>query len=115
VEIKVRKLAGATILDLKGALLVGEAERLCRDSVREQVEAGARKLAINLAGVPYMDSSGIGALVRIYNSVQQAGGRCRFYGATTKGRQLLKMVRLDKVLELVEDEQSALDALQASA
>jgi anti-anti-sigma factor len=111
VEIKVRRVGAATILDLDGPLLVGEAERICRDSVREHMDAGVRKLAINLSGVPYMDSSGIGALVRIFNTVQQIGGRCRFYGATKKGRQLLKMVRLDTVLELVEDEDSALAAL----
>lgn len=110
-EIKVRRVGAATVLDLEGPLLVGEAERTCRDSVREQVDAGARKLAINLSGVPYMDSSGIGALVRIFTAVQQVGGRCRFYGATKKGRQLLKMVRLDTVLELVEDEESALASL----
>lgn len=110
-EIKVRKSDGATILELSGALLVGEPERICRDTVRQHLEGGARKLAINLEGVPYMDSSGIGALVRVFNAVQQAGARCRFYGATRKVRQLLKMVRLDKVLELVEDEESALASL----
>ena len=71
----------------------------------------ARKLVINLSGVPYMDSSGIGALVSIFNGVHEVGGVCRFYGATRKGRQILKMVRLDTVLELVEDEQSALSSL----
>jgi anti-sigma B factor antagonist len=111
VEIKVRRAGAATIIDLNGPLLVGEAERVCRDSVREQLDAGARKLAMNLAGVPYMDSSGIGALVRIFNAVQQAGGHCRFYAATKKSRQLLKMVRLDTVLELAEDEESALASL----
>ena len=110
-EIKVRKSDGATILELSGALLVGEPERICRDTVREHLAGGARRLAINLEGVPYMDSSGIGALVRVFNAVQQAGARCRFYGATKKVRQLLKMVRLDKVLELVEDEESALASL----
>jgi anti-sigma B factor antagonist len=111
VEIKVRRVGAATILDLSGPLLVGEAERHCRDRVKEQVEVGARKLVINLSGVPYMDSSGIGALVSIFNGVHELGGVCRFYGATRKGRQLLRMVRLDTVLELVEDEESALSSL----
>jgi anti-sigma B factor antagonist len=104
-------VGAATILDLNGPLLVGEAERACRDRVRQQVDDGARKLVINLSGVPYMDSSGIGALVSIFNGVHEVGGVCRFFGATRKGRQLLKMVRLDTVLELVEDEKSALKSL----
>ena len=110
-DITVRKADGVTIVELAGALLVGEADRICRDTVRQQLDAGERRLAVDLEGVPYMDSSGIGALVRVYNAVQQAGARCRFYGATPKVRQLLRMVRLDTVLELVEDERSALASL----
>lgn len=107
-EVKVRKLGGVTVFDFSGPLLVGDAERACREAVREQMEAGARKLAVNLSEVPYMDSSGIGVLVRVYNAAKTAGGSCRFYGATKKVQQLLRMVRLDKVLDLVEDEASAL-------
>ena len=110
-ELKTRKLGSVVILDLEGALVVGDAERAVREKVREQMDAGARQLAINLAGVPYMDSSGIGVLVRIFNATQQNGGACRFFGATKKVQQLLKMVRLDKVLELVDDEAAALASL----
>jgi anti-sigma B factor antagonist len=110
VEIKLRKVKSVTILDLEGALLVGDPERDLRDRMNEAVGAGARRVAVNLADVPYMDSSGIGALIRISNSVRQAGGRCQFYAATKKVRQLLKMVRLDTVLDLFEDEDSALAA-----
>jgi len=110
-ELKTRKQGGVVIIDLEGPLVVGDAERALRESVREQMNGGVRRLAINLAGVPYMDSSGIGVLVRIFNASQQNGGACRFYGATKKVQQLLKMVRLDRVLDLVEDEASALATL----
>ena len=110
-EVKVRHAGGVTIFDWEGALVVGDAERVCRESVRQQMDGGARRLAINLSGVPYMDSSGMSVLVRIHNATREAGSACRFYGPTKKVVQLLRMVRLDKVLELTEDESSVLASL----
>ncbi len=110
-NIGVRKIGPATILDLAGPLKLGEAEQTFRDQVQKVVENGARNVVINLSGVPAMDSSGIGALVRAYSSLKRAGGKCRFFGASKFVLQILKMVRLDAVLELFEDETSALAGL----
>lgn len=106
--IKVRKAAKATILDLSGPLKMGEAVDAFRDQVEELTSAGAKNLAVNLAGVPEMDSSGIGALVRVFNGIKQAGGKCKFFSPPKRVMQTLKMVRLDTVLDLAEDEASAL-------
>lgn len=107
-NIKVRKSGNAAILDLKGPLKMGEAEQSFRDTVEELLESGTRNLAVNLAGVPEMDSSGIGALVRAYSSVKQAGGKCKLFAAPKRVKQTLRMVRLDTILEMVEDEEAAL-------
>jgi anti-sigma B factor antagonist len=108
VDIKVRKAGKATILDLNGPLKMGEAVEAFREQVEELMGGGARNIAINLAGVPEMDSSGIGALVRAYTSLKNSGGKCRFFGATKRIKQTLRMVRLDSVLEMVDDEAAAL-------
>ena len=107
-EISVRKAGSVTILDLKGPLKMGEAEQAFRDSVEELTDSGTRNLAVNLAGVPEMDSSGIGALVRAYTSIKKAGGKCRFFAPPKRVKQTLKIVRLDTVLELLDDEPAAL-------
>lgn len=107
-DIKVRKTGSAAILELKGALKMGEAEQAFKEQVTQLMESGTRNLAINLADVPELDSSGIGALVRAYTSVKNAGGKCRFFNATKRIKQTLRMVRLDSVLDLVEDEAAAL-------
>ncbi len=107
-NIGVRKAGNATILDLNGPLRLGDAEQTFRDQVQRLVDEGMRNVAINLGGVPAMDSSGIGALVRAYSSIKRAGGKCRFFAASKFVHQTLKMVRLDTVLELFEDEASAL-------
>ncbi len=107
-DIKVRKTGTAAILDLKGPLKMGEAEQAFKEEVSKLMEAGTRNLAINLADVPELDSSGIGALVRAFTSVKNSGGKCRFFAATKRIKQTLRMVRLDSVLEMVDNEAAAL-------
>jgi len=111
VTITVRKAGNVAILDLAGPLKMGDAEQAFRERVEELISAGTRQLAINLAGVPEMDSSGIGALVRVFSATKTAGGKCKLFAAPKRVRQTLKMVRLDNVLELVEDEAAALASL----
>lgn len=106
--INVRQVGDVTLLDLAGPFKMGEAEDAFQSQVNDLLRAGQRKLGVNLAGVPEMDSSGIGSLVRAYSAAKQAGGRCIPYSPTRRIRQTLKMVRLDTVLELAEDEEAAL-------
>lgn len=113
VSLQIRKTDKATILDLEGPLKMGETEHGFRDSVRELLESGTRNLAINLSGVPMMDSSGVGALVRAFSSVNRAGGRCKVFGVRKQVMQILKMVCLDRVLDLEEDEDAALRSFEA--
>jgi anti-anti-sigma factor len=111
VTINIRQTENAAILDLKGALKMGESEQAFRDKVSELLKGGAKNLAVNLTGVTDMDSSGVGALMRAYTSCRRVGGKCRFFAAPKRIMQLLKMVRLDTVLELMDDEASALSGL----
>ena len=107
-EIRIRKADKAVILDLKGSLQLGDSEQALRESVEKLLDAGTKNLAINLAGVKKMDSSGIGALVKVFTSTKKAGGNCKLYAPPKNILQLLKMVRLDTVFDLAEDEASAL-------
>ncbi|MFZ0737316.1 MAG: STAS domain-containing protein [Candidatus Acidiferrales bacterium] len=107
-ELQVRKAGTATILDLIGPLRLGESEQLFRDRVQQLVDSGVMHIAVNLAGVSELDSSGIGALVRTFTTLKRAGGKCTFYSPTQRVRMLLKMVRLDSILDIVDDEAAAL-------
>lgn len=107
-NIKTRKAAEATILDLEGALKMGVAEQAFRDSVQEFLDSGNKHLAVNLVGVSEIDSSGISALVRAHTSMKRQGGKCVFIGAPKRVMQVIKMVRLDTVFEMTADEASAL-------
>jgi anti-sigma B factor antagonist len=108
VNITLRKAGPATILDLSGSLKLGEAEESFRKQIQELLDAGANHVAVNMSGVTDIDSSGIGALVRAFTIIKRAGGKCTFFAPSKRVLMLLKMVRLDNVLDLAEDEATAL-------
>jgi anti-sigma B factor antagonist len=110
VEIRTRAAENATILDLDGNFVMSDVAEF-RARVKQLLDSGIKNIAVNLSGVAYLDSSGIGAIVGAFSATRAADGRCRFFGASQQARQVLQMVRLDKVLDLREDEASALAGL----
>lgn len=108
VNIGIRKAGNATILDLDGPLKLGDAEEVFRNQVQQLLDNGTTHIAVNLAGVTELDSSGIGALVRAFTTLKRAGGKATYFAANKRVMMLLKMVRLDSILDLAEDEATAL-------
>jgi len=111
VNISIRKVGQATIIDLEGPMKLGEAEQSFREQVQQLVDSGTTHVAVNMAGVTELDSSGIGALVRAFTTVKRAGGKVTYFAPNKRVIQILKMVRLDAILDLVEDEATALARL----
>jgi anti-sigma B factor antagonist len=108
VTIAIRKAGSATILDLEGPLKLGHTLDDFRAQFDQLVASGTKHVAINLAGISDLDSSGIGALVRSFTTLKRAGGKCTFFAPNKRVTMLLKMVRLDSVLNPVADEATAL-------
>ena len=100
-KIVIRKAGAATILDLSGPLRLGDGEEDLRAQIQSLVDSGAANAAVNLAGITHLDSSGIGALVRSFATLKRAGGKCTFFAPTKQVLMLLRMVRLDTVLDIV--------------
>jgi anti-sigma B factor antagonist len=111
VNIAMRQTPGATILEVTGSLRLGDSLQAFRAALEDLKAQGVKNLVINLGRVPDMDSSGIGALVRAHTTMRQLGGRCNYFAPSKRVMQVLKMVRLDTVLELFEDEATALAGL----
>lgn len=107
-KINIRRAGRVTILDLDGALKFGPAEDDFREHVQQLMTAGPAYIAVNLARVTDLDSSGIGVLVRTFSSLQRAGGRCTFFSPSARVQMVLRMVHMDKVLDISEDEATAL-------
>ena len=74
-QIEERLIGNVMILDLKGKLTIGEGDELLKDKVNSLIQQGHKKLLPNLEGVPYVDSAGLGEIVRTYTTVSRQGGQ----------------------------------------
>jgi anti-sigma B factor antagonist len=102
------------ILDLSGRLTLGEATAQFRDRVRAEAEKNPRIL-LNVAGLSYMDSAGLGEMVGAHASVTSRGGQLKLLNAQQKLRDLLQITRLYTVFESFDDEASALRSFAQAA
>lgn len=100
------------LLDLAGKITIGEGSVQLRDAVEKLLEAGRNLIILNLAGVSYVDSSGIGELVSRYTTTKNTGGRLKLLSLPKKIKDLLMITKLLTVFEIYEDEQAALESFQ---
>jgi len=110
VEISVRENEGITILDLTGRLVVSESLNDLRECVRRLIAEGHIQIVANLAGVDYIDSTGLGTLVICYTTLQKAGGALKLENLNRRNIELLLLTKLSTVFELFNDEQSAVNS-----
>jgi anti-anti-sigma factor len=94
--------------------LKGEGEEALKRALDDLVRRGHLLVLIDLNGVPYLDSSDLGRLIRCHISIRQAGGRVRLCNLSERVRTLLKLTRLDTVMDLYETEAEALANLLKS-
>ncbi|MEP7272483.1 MAG: STAS domain-containing protein [Acidobacteriota bacterium] len=106
-EIESRRTDSVTLLDLKGNLTIGRSEESLREIIAKLLADGQKHILINLSGVPMIDSSGIGAMIKSYTSVKDAGGQIKLLKPPRLARQLLSITGLLSVLETFEDEAAA--------
>ena len=111
-EIEERANGGVMILDLKGKLTIGEGDELLKDKVNSLIQQGHQKLLLNLEGVPYVDSAGLGEIVRTYTTVSRQGGKLKLLNLTKRIEDLLAITKLLTVFETFESEQEAVQSFQ---
>jgi anti-sigma B factor antagonist len=102
-----RKSGDVTVLDVDGKILLGEGDVQLKRKIDELIERKETKLVLNLANVPYMDSGGLGEIVRSYTTVKRAGGELKLLNATKRISDLLTITKLITVFEVFETEADA--------
>jgi len=107
-SIKERSAGDITILDLSGKVTIGEGSVELREKVRTLLEEGKKKILLNLGGVAYVDSSGIGELVSSYTTANNQGGQLKLLNLTKKIQDLLMITKLLTVFETFDNEQAAI-------
>ncbi|MDQ3255305.1 MAG: STAS domain-containing protein [Acidobacteriota bacterium] len=103
-----RQCGLATILDLEGNVTFGEGTATLRRDTRRLIAEGRVEIVLNLAGVRYVDSSGLGEMVAAQTAARRCGGRVALLGLSPNVRGLFEMTRLVDVFDVYEDEPSAL-------
>ena len=111
-DVKERQAGDVTILDMNGEMRIGAGAIALRDSINNLAAAGKKKILLNLAGVSYIDSSGIGELIAKYTTVSRDGGQLKLLNLTDRIQNLLVITKLLTVFDSYEDEGEALKSFQ---
>src|SRR5574342_1231326 len=102
-----RQVGDVALLDLHGKNLIGEGDDALREAVTKLSDSGKTKILLNLADVPYVDSAGLGEIVRTYTTVSRKGGKLKRLNLTKKIQDLLSITKLLTVFEVFASEQEA--------
>jgi anti-sigma B factor antagonist len=114
-NIATRQVADVAILDVSGRITVGEGNVMLRDTVRGLIDSGQRKILLNLHEVGYVDSAGLGELVRTHTGVRNQGGEMKLVSISKRIHDLLHMTRLTAVFDIQPDEASAIQSFSDPA
>ena len=112
-QIEERVVGGVTILDLSGKMTLGEGDELLREKIASLINAGHKNMVLNLDGVPYIDSAGLGEIVRTYTTVSRQGGKLKLLNLTKRIEDLLSITKLLTVFEVYETEAEAIQSFSA--
>jgi anti-sigma B factor antagonist len=107
-EIAVRAVANVEVVDMTGRLTLGDGCSLLRDTVRELLNSGRTQILLNLKGVTYIDSSGLGQLAGCYVTASRMGGQLKILSGQGKVNDLLQVTRLFTVFVTFSDEGEAI-------
>jgi anti-sigma B factor antagonist len=107
-EIAHRTIGDVAVIDLKGNVTLGAGEQKMREAIDELLASGRKKILLNFANVAILDSSGIGAIIKSFTTAKREGGSLKLVNLSRLARQMLSVTGLLSVLEVFDDESSAL-------
>lgn len=107
VRLTSRQVGDVTVLDAAGRITLGEGASQFRDTIRELIAKGHKKILLNLSEVSYIDSSGIGELVSGFTTVTNGGGQLKLVGLSKRIKDLLQITKLYTVFDVYDDETDA--------
>jgi anti-sigma B factor antagonist len=105
-----RQVDGVAVVDMSGRITLGEGSVVLRDTIRDLIGKGSKKILLNLGDVTYIDSSGIGELVSAFTAVRREGGELKLLNLTKKVHDLLQITKLYTVFDIKDDEATAIKA-----
>jgi anti-sigma B factor antagonist len=110
-----RTVDGILAIECSGRIVLGEESGLLRDEVKKTITDGAKKIVLNLGEVNYIDSSGLGTLVALHTTAQNAGGTIKLANLTKRVGDLLQVTKLLTVFDVHDSEYEALESFRKAA
>ena len=107
-QIEERVVNDVTILDLRGKITLGDGDEALKEKINSLVAQNRRRILLNLAEVPYIDSAGLGEVVRTYTTVSRQGGQLKLVNLTKRITDLLSITKLLTVFDTFDTEAEAL-------
>jgi anti-sigma B factor antagonist len=107
-----RQVNGVTVVDMSGRITLGEGSVVLRETVKDLLAKGHKKIVLNLSDVSYIDSSGIGEMVSAFTSVRREGGELKLLKLTKKVHDLLQITKLYTVFDIKDDEAAAIQSFK---
>lgn len=102
-----RQVGDVTVVDGVGRITLGEGATSFRDTIRDLAASGNKKVVLNLAGISYMDSSGIGEMVSGFTTLSNQGGKLKLLNVPKRVQDLLHVTKLHTMFEVHDDEAKA--------
>ena len=109
-QIDERTVGTVKVLDVTGQITMGQGNTQFKDKIHSMVSQGHKKILVNLGGVSYVDSAGLGELVAAFTTVSRNGGKMKLVNMTKKMNDLLAITKLSNVFETFEQEQEAVQS-----
>ncbi len=113
-KLSTRTVDDILIVDCAGRIVFGEESAELRESVNKLIAQSGR-IVLNLAGVSYIDSGGLGTLVALYTTARNAGGSIKLANLTERVGDLLQVTKLLTVFEVFDSEKGALESFRTAA
>jgi anti-sigma B factor antagonist len=113
-SLTIRQAGPISLLEVTGRLTSFETGAL-RESISRLLKQGRKNIVLNLSGLQYLDSSGIGELARIYVSVAKQSGQMKVVGLSPKVEEIFKITRLYAVFPEFPSEEAALQSFPESS
>jgi anti-sigma B factor antagonist len=108
IQVTTRQVGDVSVVDVVGRITLGEGGSILRETIRDLVSKGKKKVLLNLGEVSYIDSSGIGELVSAFTTVTNQGGVMKLLSLTKRVQGLLQITKLYTVFEVFDSETSAM-------
>lgn len=112
---KVRQVGNVAILDLSGKITMGENTSILRDEFKVLLAEGHKNILLNMAGVSYVDSAGLGELVGVYTTATNSGGAVKLLNLQGKMKDLMQITKLHTIFTIFEDEKTAVASFGTGA